>query len=290
MSGAGEVGSETPVTAHETDVLGEVIGAYLDAKKPRHVCWFSCGAASAVATKLYLAEHPDENVVVAYTDTGAEHEDNWRFLAECEAWFGVPITILKSSQYEDTWAVWEKTRYLVGPTGARCTAELKKKVRYAFERPDDIQVFGFTADRNEVKRAVRFREQNPGVTLVTPLIERALTKEDCLAILARAGIELPAMYRLGYLNNNCVGCVKGGMGYWNKIRQDFPDVFDRMSKLERNLGHTVIRSGGQAVYLDELDPDRGAYPKEPSLECGLLCETVIEEVSEPGSCDGSEAA
>lgn len=28
----------------------------------------------------------------------------------------------------------------------------------------------------------------------------------------RAGIELPLMYRMGYDNANCIGCVKGGEG------------------------------------------------------------------------------
>ena len=32
------------------------------------------------------------------------------------------------------------------------------------------------------------------------------------------------MYDLGYPNNNCIGCIKGGMGYWNRIRKDFPDI------------------------------------------------------------------
>ena len=36
----------------------------------------------------------------------------------------------------------------------------------------------------------------------------------------------PLMYDLGYPNNNCIGCVKGGMGYWNHIRKDFPEVFE----------------------------------------------------------------
>lgn len=35
------------------------------------------------------------------------------------------------------------------------------------------------------------------------------------------------MYDLGYANNNCIGCVKGGIGYWNKIRIDFPEESDR---------------------------------------------------------------
>lgn len=245
--------------------------------EPRVVCWFSAGAASAIATKLALAEYGDQ-CVVATIDPGSEHPDNERFLTECESWMGVEFVRLKSKDYKDTWDVWEKTRYLVGPAGARCTGELKKKVRYAFERPDDLQVFGFTADSREIKRADRFREQNPGVSVLTPLIDRELTKSDCLAIIDRAGIELPAMYRLGYQNNNCVGCVKGGIGYWNKIRRDFPEVFERMSKMERHLGHTVIRDKNGAVYLDELDPERGKHADEPSFECGVSCEIAEQAI------------
>ena len=49
------------------------------------------------------------------------------------------------------------------------------------------------------------------------------------------------MYKLGYNNNNCIGCVKGGIGYWNKIRVDFPAEFDRMAELERKIGHAVLK-------------------------------------------------
>jgi hypothetical protein len=270
----------------------------------RVVCWFSAGAASAVATKLTLTEHPD--ATIAYTDPGSEHPDNARFLDDCEQWFGRPIQRLRSEKYRDTWQVWEERRFLVSPAGALCTTELKKKVRFAFQRPDDVQVFGYTAE--EKHRADRFRDQNPGVDLRTPLIERGLTKDDCLAMIERVGIELPAMYALGYRNNNCIGCPKGGMGYWNKIRRDFPEVFDRMARLERDIGASVLReqasiaplvdvpgereraadhfvtrtrdgkplarqqpSGSVPVWLDELDPDRGNHQDEPSFECSLLC-------------------
>ena len=234
---------------------------------PRTVCWFSAGAASAVATKLILAESPD--AVVAYTDPGSEHPDNTRFLDDCETWFDHPIARLRSDRYADTWQVWEERRFIVSPQGALCTAELKKKVRYAFQRPDDIQVFGYTSE--EQHRADRFRQQNPEVDLRTPLIERSLTKADCLGIVDRAGIELPAMYRLGYRNNNCIGCPKGGIGYWNTIRRDFPAVFDRMAVLERDIGHSVLSDADGPVWLDLLDPKRGSILTEPDIECSLLC-------------------
>lgn len=241
----------------------------------RTVVWFSAGAASAVAAKLVIAQQPPD-VVVAYVDPGSEHPDSARFLDDCEEWFGQQIIRLRSDRYADTWQVWSERRYLVGPTGALCTAELKKKVRFAFERPDDRQVFGYTVE--EQHRASRFRDQNPGVELVTPLIDAGLTKSDCLAMVDRASLQLPEMYRLGYRNNNCVGCVKGGMGYWNKIRRDFPDVFDRMAALERDLDRTVIRVDGEPVFLDELDPDRGSHADEPDMDCSLMCAIAEEDI------------
>jgi hypothetical protein len=239
----------------------------------RTLVWFSAGAASAVAAKITLAETETE-VVIAYTDPGSEHPDNVRFIDECERWFDHEVVRLKSPAYPDTWAVWEKRRFIVSAFGAPCTTELKKRVRYSFEQPTDRQVFGYTSE--EAHRAERFREQNPGVDLVTPLIDHGLTKSDCLAMVDRAGIELPVMYRLGYLNNNCIGCPKGGMGYWNKIRRDFPETFERMAALEREIGASVLRSNGQQLFLDELDPTRGNHANEPSFECSLLC-TIAEE-------------
>lgn len=248
------------------------------ATKRRTVVWFSAGAASAVAAKLTLAETPDS--ILAYTDPGSEHEDNLRFITDCEKWFDKQVLLLRSPKYINTWQVWRETRFLNSPYGARCTTELKKKVRRDFQRHDDIQVFGYTAE--ETHRANRFREQNPEVDLRCPLIERGLSKNDCLALIDRAGIELPAMYKLGYRNNNCIGCVKGGAGYWNKIRRDFPDVFERMSLVERDIGATVLRVDGESVYLDELDPSRGNHADEPSFECSLLCDITDQEMEASG--------
>ena len=45
----------------------------------RMVCQFSCGAASAVATKLILAAYPAEEVVIVNAFIKEEHEDNRRF-------------------------------------------------------------------------------------------------------------------------------------------------------------------------------------------------------------------
>jgi hypothetical protein len=243
----------------------------------RVLAWFSCGDASAVAAKLAIDIYGDACEVL-YCDTFAyEHPDNLRFFMDVERWLGRSIKVLKSPDYADIYDVFHRTKWLVGVGGARCTTELKKNVRTAYQRPDDIHVFGFTAD--EQHRVDRFHKQNPDLTARFPLIEAGIKKAQCHTMIREAGIELPAMYRLGYTNNNCIGCVKGQSGYWNKIRRDFPEVFAKMAQTERQLNAAICKREGvtdgkrwrERVFLDELPPTAGRYEAEPDVECGVLC-------------------
>ena len=251
----------------------------------RTVAWFSCGAPSAVAAKL---AKPD---VIAYCEVKEEHPDNMRFLRDCERWFGQEVLILGNDEYGcSAREVWRRTRFLVGPKGARCTTELKKKVRQQFQEPGDVIVMGYAAD--ETDRVERFQKQNAeGHNLWPILVERGLTHNDCLAVVKRAGIELPAMYRLGYRNNNCIGCVKGQAGYWNKIRDDFPDDFAETARIEAELGRTICKrewtdkDGKRQLErfpLTDLPRGLGNYPNETSSECGLFCEMAEQEIEDAG--------
>lgn len=238
----------------------------------RIVCWFSCGAASAVATKLAIAENAEKlPLIIAYTEVAEEHPDNKRFLMDCEKWFGQEIIVLGNDKYQRSIFETFKTSAMNIKGSAPCTQKLKKQVRLKFELPTDKQVFGYTAE--EQNRLDRFIDANNDVDIWTPLIDKGLGKEDCLAMLKNANIELPEMYRLGYHNNNCIECVKGGMGYWNKIKIDFPEHFDRMAKLERFKSQTVLKDR----YLDELKPTDGNYPKEQNIECSIFCQMAEEE-------------
>ena len=240
--------------------------------------WFSCGAASAVAAQLAVQKYPEAEVL--YCDTLAyEHPDNLRFLKDVSVWIGKEVKILKSDKYADIYDVFDKTGWMVGVGGARCTTELKKNVRKAYAKPDALHFFGLTVD--EAERIERFEDQNPEVKTEWILADQAITKTDCYRRLTSAGIELPAMYKLGYNNNNCIGCVKGGAGYWNKIRVDFPEAFDRMAKQERKMNVAINKSYAgdgkrKRVFLDELDPSAGRGVPLPDIECGALCMTPTQ--------------
>ena len=163
-------------------------------------------------------------LIIAYTEVAEEHPDNKRFLKECEKWFGQEIQILRNEKYEGSiFNVFMKQKYIVGIAGAPCTKFLKKEVRQKFEQLTDRQVFGYTAE--EQHRLDRFIDANNDVNIWTPLIDKGLSKEDCLAMLKNANIELPEMYKLGYHNNNCIGCVKGGGGVLEQNQSRFPRTF-----------------------------------------------------------------
>lgn len=247
----------------------------------RIVCWFSCGAASAVATKLVIEENARGKqlpLVVARCAIDEEHADSHRFAADCEKWFGVPIVNLKSEKYGSSiYAVFEGERYLAGVAGASCTRALKRRVREAFQQPDDIHVFGFTME--EPHRIDQVIDANADIRLMSPLIDRGLSKSDCLAIIDRAGIPLPVMYGMGYEHANCVGCVKGGAGYWNKIRVDFPAAFERMAEIEARLGVRLVKVKDVRVSLRELPPDVGDAQKEAPIQCGIFCEMAEREIA-----------
>lgn len=261
----------------------------------RIVCQFSCGAASAVATKLILAEYAPDRVVILNAFIKEEHEDNRRFLADCERWFGHPVTILRNEKYEaSTDVIWLRKRFMVGRRNAPCSAELKRDLLDAHKRPDDVWVLGFTSE--EIDRWENLQDANPGVTILAPLIAAKLSKSDCLAMIERAGIELPITYRMGYDNANCIGCPKGGQNYWQAIREDFPERFVQIRTIQQTIAaergdnayFLRFRSGprkNERMSLAELPPGRGNMAEEASFSCSFFCEMAEQDI-ELGKVEG----
>ena len=217
----------------------------------KYLGWFSCGVTSAVACKIAIDKY-GKDVDLWYIDTGASHSDNIRFIKDCEKWYNKKISIARSNTFSSPLDVASKKIFNT-PYGAPCTLELKKKVRTEIEKKyqNFCHVFGFEYLAKEINRANRWTEQQKQIACF-PLIEEKLNKEDCKLILLNNGIILPKMYELGYNNNNCIGCFKGGIKYWLKIKKDFPDIFQKTAELERLKHSTCLKRNGKRLYLDEL--------------------------------------
>lgn len=237
-----------------------------------NVAWISAGVSSFIAAYLCCAEIDK----FLYIDVADQHPDSMRFVRDCEPLLGKPIEVLRSNEYANVeQAILAFGGFYNRRTGfAPCTGWLKKRVRKEWEQQhaDCAITYYWGMDINETRRAKAIKEGMPEFTHRFPLIENELTKQEAHGICEAIGVKRPLMYNLGYNNNNCVGCVKGGIGYWNKIRVDFPDVFQSRAELERKVGYTILKEAdGTPIYLDELDPNRGRMSNEIMQECDLFC-------------------
>ena len=241
-------------------------------QKKLKVCWMSAGVSSFIAG--YLAKDVDKFI---YIDIEDQHEDSMRFIKDCEKVLGKEVEVIRSAEYPNVDAAIRGEGIIknVRSGFAPCTAILRKRIRKLWEQQhidyEITYVWGF--DANEIHRAERMNEVMFEFNHEYPLIEKMLTKQDAHAMANMLGIKRPIMYDMGYQNNNCIGCVKGGMWYWNKIRKDFPEVFESRAKLERDLGQSILKDSrtGEQIFLDELDPNRGRPEDEISQDCGVMC-------------------
>jgi len=216
------------------------------------IAWWSGGITSAVACKIALNTY--DNVKVVMLDTMNEHEDTYRFLSDCEKWYGCKIDIYKNPKYNSIEEVWYKFKSLASATGAICSTELKQQARQLYCKENNVtgHVFGFENDPKEINRANNFTKHNEGLTVFYPLIEQRINKVQAKQIVIDAGLEIPVVYDMGYNNNNCnlSGCTMGGLGYWEKIRKEEPFKYNRMAQLEHDLselkGEPVVICHNQA--------------------------------------------
>lgn len=241
--------------------------------------WFSCGAASAVALKLTVSRYGVDQVRAVNNPVANEHPDNQRFLRDVEKWVGIEIEQAINPKYPSTDCVdvWEKRAamsIIVPGKGsiAPCTDELKKRARQEWEKINkpNWHVLGFTVDeKKRFERFVKFEREN----VLPILIDAEMTKADCWDMLRAHGLRVPEMYRLGYPNANCIGCVKAtSPTYWNLVRKTHPDIFRQRAEQSRRLGAKLVRVKNERIFLDELDPDAIGRPLKSMPDCGLFCE------------------
>lgn len=244
------------------------------------ICWWSGGITSAVACKIIIDKYGKDNCRVIMLDTGNEHQDTYRFLKDCEKWYGIDIELLKSTVYNTIEDTWYKHLSLNTATGAICSYMLKRKVREKWEKNNEYshQVFGFEYNKKEINRAKALELNHPHTKPIFPLIDVKMDKQDCINYVNNVGIKIPEAYSLGFNNNNCLntGCVQGGIGYWKKIQKEMPDLFEKMAKVEFDLTRlkgkpvTMLKDqskkaklqGTELVFLKK-HPD---YPNHKSID------------------------
>lgn len=247
---------------------------------PRHLIWWSTGAASAVTAHFYLREEPE--ALIVRCETNNEDPDNYRFEVDVMRHLNRAVTLLQSEKFSSVPDVWKKERYMAGLHGASCTRAMKVVPRLVFQLPTDIHVFGYTADKRDFDRFERLKENYPELILRAPLIERGIKKAATLAMVEGWGIKLPRSYAMGFHNANCLqtGCVKAeSPNYWSLYRYRFPGQFAKTAAQAREIGARLTKINDERIFIDEIPADWPMVnPIVPS--CDFLCHIAEQEMAE----------
>jgi hypothetical protein len=222
----------------------------------RVVVGFSGGVTSAWCLGWALRNFPREEVIALFHDTKEEHPDTYRFLREMAAALGVSIT--ERSDGRSVSQLFEDEGYLGNNQNTFCSRILKAEQGSAFVRElkaeghDVYKVIGYSA--NERKRIDRMVGHcaNGGITPLFPIVRENVDKQTCADWCVSLGVQPSAMYCWAE-HANCIGCVRGGMAYWQAVDEHHPDVYEARAQAEVRFGHSIIRGGDrERVTLYQL--------------------------------------
>lgn len=132
-------------------------------------------------------------------------------------------------------------------------------------------MLGFTSEEEYRYKRFKMTERE---NLIGILIENSISKSDCFFEIMKAGIQLPAIYKRGYPNANCIGCVKAASPtYWNHVRKNDPEVFLERSEQSRKIGAKLVKL--HPKYVDWCYNDGKIWYNKRTGEC--LTEVVTKE-------------
>ena len=216
------------------------------------VVGFSGGVSSAWCAGWALRTYPKDDIVLLWHDTKEEHPDTIRFIREMSS--ALDISVTECSDGRSVTQVFRDEGFLGNNQNAMCSRVLKqlpgaKFVSSAIERGCDVvKVVGMSAkEPRRVERQVALAA-NGGFAVRFPLIETATTKQQAFDWCLSMGVKPSAMYCWAE-HANCVGCVKGGMAYWQAVAEHAPDVYAQRVALEEEFGHGILRGGDREHYL-----------------------------------------
>lgn len=272
--------------------------------KPRLRVSFSGGRTSAFMS-IWLKQNMSEvyDMRFVFANTGWEHPDTLRFVHEVDTRYGLDVAWVeavprrhtgKSSgcrvvTYETASRNGEPFEAVVAAYGLPnmtfqlCNRELKRNAMQAYaqsigwENRSYSTAIGIRADETRRVNPKTAEEEK----LIYPLVSMLPTsKDEVLAFFEDFDWDL----RIPEHQGNCIGCVKGGAGYWRAIREDFPEQFEAVAQVESLIDNPKAwilrhRSGplaGQRFPLREL-PAGPAVRGEVFPSCGLLCEVAEQE-------------
>ncbi|CDN44014.1 phosphoadenosine phosphosulfate reductase family protein [Paenibacillus sp. P22] len=251
-----------------------------------HIIFFSGGKASLAVADWVQEQHPDDNIVLYFTDVLWENDDLYRFINEATDKLQLPL-LIHSAGINPIQLMFEK-KMLYNSMIGDCSKILKQRVSANFlkrgKKPEHeewrnrqyLRAEDFITDAtlyfgigfDEMHRAPAIIKNWAPFPVEMPLIDHNIWKDD---VLKKYSIRQPVLYDYGFSHNNCNGrCVKAGQGHYKLLKDRMPDVFQKIMEQEHYLKICV---SAYRYITDDKVPEDERIPDD-------IRETMLQELDD----------
>ena len=245
----------------------------------QHVLSFGGGVNSVALMVVLLREGlPFDEAIFA--DTGGEVPETYQYLEIAGKYLAeheVPLTVVSKrgrSLYDTAW----DRRVFPSAIWRWSTRDFKVTPIQRHYRSLDTHINQYLAIAwDEIHRMKDSRVDY--ITNLYPLIDRQLTRADCIEIIQEAGLPIPQ-------RSSCYFCPFNSVDRWRWLHETHPDLYEKAIALEERSKHFPSQRLTDQAFRDRTDislrslaevfASGGPLPSLPVTElepCGAECGT-----------------
>ena len=236
--------------------------------KVTHVLSFGSGVNTFGLMVLLVREKMPFDVAV-FADTGCELPETYQALDVARGYLerhGIELKVVKSKSGMSLFEKCAERKVLPSTLWRWSTRDFKITPIHAYYRSLGTHIneyLGIAYD--EVERMKESREDY--ITSLFPLIDRKMTREDCIRLIKSARLPVP-------IKSGCYVCPFSPIWRWKYIHENHPDIYRKVMKLEEGNKHFPSQTLTGQTLRGLVKSDFTINGKMPlDAPCGAYCMT-----------------
>lgn len=246
--------------------------------------YLSLGAGVDTTAIILMPDVMDKTDFVIFADTGSENPETYTYLNEIIKPYleklHKPLVIVHGEEtvqgevitnMEEAYLKWNAipVRFMRHCTDKWKIRPMQRYLKEHYPEGHLTKIIGFAYD--EIRR-VKCQSDETWY----PLIEKKMTRADCIQYIQSRGFPVPP-------KSGCFYCPFQRLDQWKELRVNHPDLWQRAIELEKNGSHypemtlSNFRKKGKPLTLEEVDKKLGTslynFEEEVIEECSGSCMT-----------------
>lgn len=244
-----------------------------------HILSFG-GGVNTVALMIMLVRDGAPLDAAVFADTGGEVPETYHSVDTAREYLGkhgIPLIAVEARPRKtDLYATAFRRRVIPSVQWRWCTRDFKVNPIHKYYSELGVPIYQYMGIAfDEIHRMKDSRDDN--ITNVYPLIDNRMTRQDCVDVIAGAGLPVPA-------KSGCYFCPFNSTDRWRYLLHHHPHLVDKAIALEENSKHfpnqrltdQVFRSRDRVTlreYRLRLMEATDAAQVPDGMECGGYCMT-----------------